>query len=109
MPSRADWIISRDDVERKFVTFGEIIERAGEERDIVLQADALASFDEVLSTDTAKFRIVEDEIAELCALLDKIHLREPSDLVVEARQSDEFAQNETRVIETERLVEIARQ
>jgi len=33
----------RDDVERKLVAFGEIIERAGEERDIVLQADALAS------------------------------------------------------------------
>jgi len=53
----------------KFVAFGEIVQGARKESDVVLQTYALAGFDEVLAADLAEVRIVENEIAELRALL----------------------------------------
>jgi hypothetical protein len=41
----------------------------------VLQANALAGLDEVLAANAAEIRVVENEIAEFRALLDKVHLR----------------------------------
>jgi hypothetical protein len=51
--------------------------------------------------------IVENQVAELRILLNEIDLREALDLVVKAVKSDEFAKHDSRVVETERLVEIA--
>ena len=98
-----------DHVEMKFVAFGKIIERPGKKRDVVLQADAFSGFDEVLTSHLAEIRIVENEIAELRALLDEVHLRQALHLVVEAVKADELAENDARVVKAERLVEIAGQ
>src|SRR5205823_3131705 len=76
---------------------------------VVLQADAFAGFREVLAAHTAEIRVVENEIAELRALLHKVHLREAVDLVAEAVETDELAKNHARVIEAERLVKITGQ
>jgi len=67
----------------------------------VLQANALACFDEMLATYAAKFRVVKDQVRELSALLDEVHSRQSGDLVVEAMKTDEFAQNDARVVEAE--------
>src|SRR5258708_7053346 len=98
-----------DHVEMKFVAFSEIIKRACEERDVVLQTDALAGFLEVRTADFAEIRVMENEIAELRALLDEVHLRQALDLLVEAVKADELAKNNPRVVEAKRLVEIAGQ
>jgi hypothetical protein len=39
----------------------------------VLQADALAGFHKVLPANFAKVRVVQNQIAEFRALLDKVH------------------------------------
>ena len=73
----------------------------------MLQANALAGLDEVLTANAAEIRIVENEIAEFRALLDKVHLRKAPHLVVKAVETDEFAENHTGIVKTERLIEIA--
>ena len=52
-----------DHVEVELVTFAKGIERAGEQRHVVLQADAFAGFDEVLAPDVAEIRVMQNEIA----------------------------------------------
>src|SRR5260370_5869680 len=111
LESRLDDLLRcvRDNVEMKFVAFREIIESAREERDVVLQADALAGFLKVRAADLAEIRVVENEIAELRAPLDEVHLRQALDLLVKAVKADELAKNDPRVVEAKRLVEIAGQ
>ena len=93
----------------KLVAIGEILKRACKERNVVLQANTFPGVHEVLAAHAAKIRVVQDEVAELRALLDEVHLRETLHLVVEAVKADELAKNDSRVVEAERLVEIAGQ
>src|SRR5712692_3886105 len=93
----------------ELVTIGKIVKRAREERDVVLQADALAGFDEVLAADLAEVRVMKNEIAKFRALLDEVHLGKTFHLVVEAVKADQFTENDSRVVEAERLVKIAGQ
>src|SRR5713226_3884967 len=75
----------------------------------MLQADALTGFDKMLATHFAEVRIMQNEIAEFRALLDEVHLRKAFHLVIEAVKADQFAENDSRVVEAERLVKIAGQ
>src|SRR6266403_2566673 len=75
----------------------------------MLQANALAGFDEVLLANFAKVRIMKNQIAELRALLDKVHLRKAFHLVMEVMKADQFAQSDTRVVKTKRLVKVTGQ
>src|SRR5689334_407875 len=93
----------------EFVAFAKAVKRAREECHVVLQADALAGLDEMLAPDAAKIRVMQYEIAQLGALLDEIDLGQAFDLVVKPVKTDEFAQNDPRVVEAECLVEIAGQ
>src|SRR5260370_19821265 len=65
LESRLNNLLRRrgDYVEMEFVAFAKSVQRAGEERHVVLQADALAGFDEMLATDAAEIRIMQNEIA----------------------------------------------
>ena len=54
----------------------------------MLQADALAGLDEVLTADVAEIGVVQDQVAQFRALLDQIDGREAFDLVVEAAKAD---------------------
>jgi len=98
-----------DYVEMEFIAIREILERAGEERYVVLQADALAGLDEMLSPHAAEIRVMQNEIAQLGALLDEVYLSQALDLVVKPVKTDELAQHHSRVVEAECLVEIAGQ
>src|ERR1700687_5679497 len=91
-----------DDVEMDFVALGKIVESARKKGDVVFEADALAGFDQMFAPYAAKFGIVKNQIGELRALLDEVHLRQALDLVVKGVETDEFAQNDTRVVEAER-------
>src|SRR5712691_8734044 len=98
-----------DHVEMKLVAVGEIVKQTREECDVVLQPDALAGFDQVLAADAPDIRVVENQIAQLGALLDKVHRRKSLNLVRETMETDQLAKDNSRVIETERLVKIAGQ
>jgi hypothetical protein len=63
----------------------------------------------MLAADPAKIRVVKYEIAEFRALLDEVHLRKAFYLVMEAVKSDELAENDSRVVKAERLVEVTGQ
>ncbi len=93
----------------EFVTFGEIVERARKERNVVLQADALAGFNKVLAPDLAEVRVMENQVAELRALLDEIHLGKTFHLVMKSVEADQLAKNDSRVVEAERLVKVTGQ
>src|SRR5882724_9846926 len=108
---RLDDLLRRggDYVEMKLVAVSEIFERARKKRNVVLQADALTGIYKMLAAYPTKFRVVQDEVAEFRALLDEVHLRKALHLVVEAVKADKLAKNDSRVVEAERLVEVARQ
>jgi hypothetical protein len=55
----------------------------------------------------AKIWIVENQVAELRSRLNEICARKALDLVVKVVKTNEFAQHDSRVVETERLIEIA--
>jgi hypothetical protein len=46
-------------------------------------------------------------LAELGTLLNEIDVRKALDLVVKAMKTNELAQHDSRIVETERLIEIA--
>ena len=73
----------------------------------MLQANSPAGLHEVLATHATKIRIMENQIAELGTLLNEIDVRKALDLVVKAVKTDELAQHDSRIVETEGLIEIA--
>ena len=85
---------SGDNVEMNLVAFGKIFERARKQGDVVLEADALAGFDQMFATHAAKLWIVKNKVAELSALLDEVHLRQADDFVVEGLEPDELTQDD---------------
>ena len=52
---------------------------------------------------------MQNEIAQLGALLDEVYLSQALDLVVKPVKTDELAQNDPRVVKAECLVEVAGQ
>ena len=75
----------------------------------MLQANSPAGLYEVLATHAAKIRIMENQIAELGTLLNEIDVRKALDLVAKAMKTNELAQHDARIVETERLIEVGRQ
>src|SRR5207245_5464925 len=88
-----------DDVEMELVAFSEIVERPRKQRNVVLQANALARFDEMFPAHFSKIRIVQNQIAEFRALLDEVHLGKAFHLVVKSMKADQFAKDDSRVVE----------
>ena len=77
-----------------------------ERGDVVPQPYAPPGFLEMLTPHTAKLGIVPNEVRKLSTLLHQIAAREPFDFVVKMRRADQLAQDETRIIETQRLIEV---
>jgi hypothetical protein len=50
---------------------------------------------------------MQNQIRKFSALLNEVEIGKAFDLFVEGMKTDEVAQNGTRVVETERLVEVA--
>ena len=74
---------------------------------MVLQADAPSHFDQVLLAHLAELGIVEQQVGELGALLHEAGARQSGDFALEALGPDEAAQDDSGVVEAERLIEVA--
>ncbi len=61
----------------------------------------------MLAAHAAKIRIMENQIAELRTLLNEVDVRKALDLVVKAVKPNELTQHDSRIVEPERLIEIA--
>ena len=74
--------------------------------DAALQTDPPASLDQVFVTHAAKLRVVPNEIGQLAALLDEVGQRQPRHLLLELGDAKHLGENQTGVIEAQRLVEV---
>jgi len=62
----------------------------------------------MLATDAPELGIVAKEVRELRTLLYEVNVRETGHLLSEVRYSNQLAEDETGVVEAQRLVEVAR-
>ena len=113
MPFSADWMTSSGAAEMtknsKPYPSMPVGEAFGEQVDVRLQPDATAHLHEVLAPHAAVLGIVQQEIRQLATLLHQVEARQTGDLIDEARRPEQFAQDNTRIIEAQRLIEIARE
>ncbi len=58
---------------------------------------------------TTKFRIVADQIREFTALLHEVAVRKARNAILKSRHTEQFAQDQSRVIETQSLIEVGGQ
>ena len=81
--------------------------RNGKHKQIV--SKILADLDQVLLAHAPILRIVQKKISQLGALLNQVQFRHALDFALEFldRNAQQFAQDVTRIVEGQRLVEIA--
>lgn len=84
-------------------------EQAHQQPDVALEAHPPADLHEVLAPYRAELGIVTQKIGQLAALLDQVGAGQAGDLLRERRAPDELAQDEARVVEAQRLIEVARE
>jgi len=97
----------RDHVEREAVALDPLLQQAYEQLDVLLEADALPDLHQVLAPHAAVIRVVPQQIRELPALLDEVGAREACDLFTKPGDSHDLAEDDPRIVEAQRLVEIA--
>ena len=98
-----------NDEELEAVAVDALGEALGEQIDVRLQPDATADLHEVLAPHAAVLGIVQQQIRQLAALLHQVEARQTGDLLDEARRPEQLAQDDTRIVEAQRLIEIARE
>src|SRR5262249_26183960 len=85
------------------------VENLIQQRDVVLQANALADLVQMLLANARlEFWIMQQQVCELCALLNEIKSRHPGGLSLElgSRNSHELGEHVAGVVEGQCLVEI---
>src|SRR5208282_212571 len=100
----------REDGEFEMITLDAVIENLVQQSDVVFEADALPHFVEVLPAHARlEFRVVEQQVGELRPLLHQVQFGHAGGLALElpGRNSNDFAQNVARVVEGQRLIEVA--
>ena len=78
-------------------------------RDVRLQADAFADFDEVLPAYFPVLGIVQQKVRQLSALLHQMDLGQTGDPVAEIGNAHHVRQYVTGIVKAQRLIEIAHQ
>src|ERR1043166_2275607 len=68
----------------------QVIEQLRKKADIVLEPDLLTDLDQMLSSDAAVFRVVQQQVRQLPTLLDEVHTRQPTDFPGEVRSADQL-------------------
>ena len=71
-----------------------------------LETNATARLHEVFPANAAKFRIVTNQIGELAALLYQIAPCKARNAVFKTRYSQQLAQHESRIVETQSLIKV---
>ena len=61
----------------------------------------------MLFANAPEFRIVQEQVGELSALLHKVDLRQAGDALVKVVNAQELAENQARIVKTQCLIEIA--
>ena len=85
----------------------DVFQQLEEQAKVRLQTNPLPDLDQVLFAYAPVFRIVEYQISQFSPLLHKMDVCKPSDSLAESRHSEQVAQHDPRIVEAERLVEIA--
>jgi hypothetical protein len=96
-----------NDIERILVAADFAAQRLNQARDVLLQADPLTRFDKMLPPDTAELGIVAEEISEFGPLLYEANTRKTGDFLFKVRNAQHLGQDETRIVEAQRLVKVA--
>jgi len=86
-----------------------ILDQFQKQADVLLQADSLADLDEMLAANTAELGVVQQQVRKLSALLHHVDAGETGDALLEARETQQIAQHNSRIIEAQRLIEVADQ
>ena len=98
----------RDDEEREPMPVDAACEQVHERRQVAPQPHATSRLLEVLAPDAAELRVVANQIRELASLVDHVAARQPVDLFLESRRANQLAQDGSRIVEAERLIEVRR-
>src|SRR5258707_15551048 len=86
----------------------EVVEQSREQRNILFKTYSLSNFDQVLFADAPVLRIVQQEVGQFPALLDEVDVGQPGDSLLEAGDVEQFAQYDSGIVETQRLIEVRR-
>src|SRR5205814_9156244 len=98
----------RDHEEREAMVFQPAVQQLHQQRDVLAQPHAAPRLHEVLAAHAPELRVVANEVGQLSALLHEVARGEAGDLLLERGGADDLAQDDTRVVEAERLVEVRR-
>src|SRR6185369_1147197 len=82
------------------------LEELDEGGDVPPEVHAPAGLDEVLPSDAPELRVVPDQVSELRPLLDEVDPRQARDLLLERGSADELAEDQSGVVQAERLVDV---
>src|ERR1700722_11025758 len=102
----------RENVEIEEMTIDSGFENLVKKLDVAFEANALSDLMKMLFPDLRlELWIVQQQVGELRSLLDEINLRHSLGLALKfsSGNADEFSQHVARIIEGERLIEVARE
>ncbi len=70
------------------------------------QANAPSGFHQVFAANAAKFRIVPNQIRQLASLLNQIGSTQAGNARLESGYPEQFAQDQSGILEAQRLIEV---
>ena len=84
------------------------IQELDQRRNVVAQPDPPAGLHQMLAAHAAEFRVVTNQVGQLAPLLHQVAAGQAIDLLLEPRRAQNLAEDETGIVETERLIEVRR-
>src|SRR5205823_11090229 len=100
---------SGDHMEIELVAVREGFERFRKKLYVAFQTDQFAGFEQMFASNTAKLRIMQNQVRQFRALLDQIDLCQAPNFVMETLHPNQFGEHDSGIVETECLVKIAGQ
>src|ERR1700730_519475 len=100
---------SRNDIEGEAVVVKPLLEEPQQLLYVLLEADSFAHLDQVLFTDTTVFGVVQQQVSQFASLLDQVHIRQARHLFTKPGVTQEFTENNSRIVKAQSLIEIAGQ
>src|SRR5207249_5375085 len=86
-----------DDVEGKLMPV-DTFEQLRKKADIRLETNLFSGLDQMLPSDAAVFRVVQQQVRQLTTLLDEVHARQAVNFPEKIRRPDQLAENDSRII-----------
>src|SRR6266850_3572451 len=95
---------SGNHVEGEAIAIKALVEELRQLPNVLLEADSFAHFDQVLFADTTIFRVVQQQVSQFASLLHQVHVRQSRDLFTKSRATQEFTENNSRIVKAQCLV-----